>query len=203
VRDSLSLGEKIDALVDDLPPGSVTLAEIRDLVGAEGLLVLSAFLTLVFLVPVSIPGVSTVFGAAILLVGTSRLLGLRLWLPRSIANRDLPSENLKAALRKGSRWVHRLERVGRPHRMARLVSVPGARVLNDAGLVLGAALLMLPFGLIPFSNTLPALALLFLCIGLLQSDGLFILYGHLMNVATILYFAVLLLGGGYVVLRLF
>lgn len=191
-----SLGEKIEGLIADLPAGGVTLAAIRDLVGAEGLLVLSSFLTLVFLVPVSIPGVSTVFGAAILLIGTSRLFGRHLWLPGSLATRVLPSEKLQAALRKGARWIHKLERVSRPHRMTRLVSTPGARAINDAAIVLGAILLMAPFGLIPFSNTLPALALLLLCIGLLQSDGLFILYGHLMNVATIVYFAVLLLGGG-------
>jgi hypothetical protein len=54
---------------------------------------------------------------------------------------------------------------------------------------------MAPFGLIPFSNTLPALALLFLAIGLLQRDGLCILFGHLANLATIIYFIVLLVGG--------
>lgn len=55
---------------------------------------------------------------------------------------------------------------------------------------------MAPFGLIPFSNTLPGLALLFFAIGLLQSDGRYILYGHLLNVVTVVSFAVLILGGG-------
>ena len=39
------------------------------------------FAAIFFLIPVSIPGVSTVFGAAILLVGVSRLSGRQLWLP--------------------------------------------------------------------------------------------------------------------------
>ena len=93
-------------------------------------------------------------------------------------------------------WFHRLERISRPHR-GRWLSAPGPlAVVNDLAFILGAVLLMLPFGLIPFSNTLPAIALLLLAIGFLQRDGVCIALGHLANVATILYFALLLSGGG-------
>ena len=70
---------------------------------------------------------------------------------------------------------------------------------NNGALIIGALLLMAPLGLIPFTNTLPALALLFLAIGLLQRDGLCILIGHFLNLATILKFAVLILGGSEVI----
>jgi hypothetical protein len=58
---------------------------------------------------------------------------------------------------------------------------------------------MAPFGLIPFSNTLPALALLLLAIGFLQRDGVCILLGHLVNVATIIYFGFLIAGGSVLI----
>jgi hypothetical protein len=62
---------------------------------------------------------------------------------------------------------------------------------------------MMPFGLIPFSNTFPAVALLFLAIGLLQRDGVSVLLGHISNVVTILYFTLLIGGGGLAVRELF
>ncbi len=191
-----SLVDKLSAVTGNLPPDGVTLAEIRDLVGQDGLLLLTAFLTIVFMVPVSIPGVSTVFGAAILLIGISRLLGRNLWLPERIAHRVLPAEKLRAGLNQGSKWLHRLERVSRPHRLSWFVSNGVMDTVSSCALITGAVLLMAPFGLIPFSNTLPALALLFLAIGLLQRDGLCILFGHVANLATIIYFIVLMLGGG-------
>ena len=191
-----SFGEKLRAVIAALPEANVTLAEIRDLVGQEGLLLLTAFLTLVFMVPVSIPGVSTVFGGAILLIGISRLMGRNLWLPGFIIRRVLPAGSVRAALEKGSKWLHRLERVSRPRRLSWIASAGLMDMLSNAAIVLGAVLLMAPFGLIPFSNTLPALALLFLSIGLLQRDGLFVLLGHLSNLVTIVYFSFLLLGGG-------
>jgi hypothetical protein len=191
-----SLGEKLQAIIDKLPPEGVTLAEIRDLVGRDGLLILTAFLTLVFMVPVSIPGVSTVFGAAILLIGISRLLNRNLWLPKSFEKRVVSSDKLRAGLGRGLIWFRRLERVSRSHRMNWLASDGLMDVLNNLALILGAVLLMAPFGLIPLSNTLPALALLLLAIGLLQRDGVCILLGYLVNVATIIYFTLLIAGGG-------
>jgi hypothetical protein len=190
-----SIGEKLRVLIVNLPSSGVTLAEIRDSVGQDGLLLLTVFLTIVFMVPVSIPGVSTVFGAVILLIGISRLLGRNLWLPKRIARRMFPGDKLRAVLNRGSVWLHRLERVSRPHRLNWLASTGLMDILNNCALIMGAILLMAPFGLIPFSNTLPALALLFLAIGLLQRDGLCILFGHIANLATIIYFAILIVGG--------
>ncbi|NOU36782.1 MAG: exopolysaccharide biosynthesis protein [Kiritimatiellaceae bacterium] len=198
-----SLGEKLQVIIGNLPSGGVTLAEIRDLVGQDGLLLLTAFLTLIFMVPVSIPGVSTVFGAAILLIGVCRLLGRNLWIPKRIAQRVLPSDKLRAGLNQGSVWVHRLERISRPHRLKWLTSAGVTDTINNCSLIAGAVLLMAPFGLIPFSNTLPALALLFFAIGLLQRDGLCILLGHLSNIVTVIYFVILVVGGSAAIRELF
>ncbi len=199
-----SLEEKIKTVIGSLPSqGGVTLAEIRDLFGQDGLLLFAAFLTIVFMVPVSIPGVSTVFGGAILLIGISRLFDRNLWLPRRLAQRMLPADRLRTVLSRGSTWLHRLERVSRPHRLSWLTSAGLTSSVNNCALIAGAVLLMAPFGLVPFSNTLPALALLFLAIGLLQRDGLFILYGHLVNIATVIYFAVLIAGGSAALLKVF
>lgn len=52
--------------MDALPSEGVGVADIRDVFGQEGLMLLTAFLTIPFMIPVSIPGASTVFGAVIL-----------------------------------------------------------------------------------------------------------------------------------------
>jgi hypothetical protein len=190
-----SLGEKLNVMINNLPTSGVSLAEIRDIVGQDGLLVLIAFLAIVFIVPVSIPGVSTVFGAAILMIGTSRILGCNLWLPKCIAQRVLPTEKLRVGINQSSIWLHRLERLSRPHRLNWLTSTWLTEILNNCALIIASLLLMAPFGLIPFSNTLPAIALLFLAIGLLQHDGLCILFGHLANLCAFIYFISIMVGG--------
>lgn len=201
--DGQSLGAQIAGMIARLPPDHVTLGELLDLFGDEGLLLLCILLTLVFLIPVSIPGVSTVFGAAILLVGVSRLLSRQLWLPSRVRDRRLPSDRLRPGLTAGLRWVQRMERLSRPHRLPALVDGRTQDVVNNLAFILAALLLMAPFGFVPFSNTLPALALLAYAIGFIQRDGGAVLLGHLANIGTMVYFAVLIGGGGLVAQELF
>jgi len=190
------ISQRLRSLVRALPPTGITLSELIHRVGNDGLLILAALLTLVFLIPISIPGVSTVFGAAILLIGISRLLRRELWIPARLKHRTIGTKKLRPVLRKALPLLHKLERVSRPNRIAWLVAGGPVERMNDASLILGAVLLMMPFGLIPFSNTFPAVALLFLAIGLLQRDGVCVLLGYISNVLTIVYFGALIGGGG-------
>ncbi len=84
-----SLGQQLADIIERLPPDALSLGELLDVFSDEGLLLLTILLTLVFLIPVSIPGVSTVFGAAILLVGVSRLINRPLWLPQRVKHKAL------------------------------------------------------------------------------------------------------------------
>jgi hypothetical protein len=175
----------------------VTLAEIMDIVGADSLMLLTIFLSLVFLVPVSIPGVSTVFGTGILLIGITRLFNRKLWLPKRIADRKLSAQKLRDGFARALVWFHKLEKISRSHRLPKLASGRFVTVLNNLSFILAAVLLMAPFGFVPFSNTLPAIALIFLAVGMMQRDGGSILLGYVSNLATIIYFTFLIAGGGY------
>lgn len=198
-----SLGEQLAGIIDSLPADAMTLQELLDVFSDEGLLLLTILLTLIFLIPVSIPGVSTVFGAAILLVGISRLIGRPLWLPARLRGKALPADKLRPGLTSGLRWVRRLEKISRPHRVRALVQGRPVEMLNNLAFILAALLLMAPFGFVPFSNTLPALALLLYAIGFIQRDGVAVLLGHLSNIGTIVYFGVLIGGGGLAARELF
>jgi hypothetical protein len=191
-----SLSEKLGIIIEKLPPTGVTLHDLMHLVGQDGLMILTALLSLVFIIPVSIPGVSTVFGAAILLISTSRLFRCNPWLPKSLQSRVISTEKLLPVFQKSLRWLHRLERVVRPHRLGWLTSGGLIGIFNNCSLILGAVLLMAPFGLIPFSNTLPAVAILCLSVGIVLRDGVCILLGYLGNLSSIIYFGALIGGGG-------
>ena len=198
-----TLGEQLASIIENLPEDALTLGELLDVFGEDGLLLLTILLTLVFLIPVSIPGVSTVFGAAILLVGVSRLIGRPLWLPGRLKDKALPADKLRPGLTRGMSWVRRLEKISQPHRLRVFVEGRLQGLTNNLAFILAALLLMAPFGFIPFSNTLPGLALLFYAVGLIQRDGGAMLLGHLANLATIIYFVILIGGGGVAVRELF
>lgn len=191
-----SADEKFETILREMPAGEISLQEILEIFEDDGLLLFSIFLALIFLVPVSIPGVSTAFGSAILLIGVARLFNRHLWLPKKISARTVAAEKLAHSLKKALPWLHRLGQISRPHRLALFTLHPVLHLANKLAFVLAAVLLMAPFGLIPFSNTLPAVALIFLAFGEMEKDGVSILLGHLVNLATIVYFGFLVTGGG-------
>jgi len=65
--------------------------------------------------------------------------------------------------------------------------------VNGIVLTVAGALLILPLSLIPFSNTIPAVAIMLLAMGMLQRDGYFVLGGYLFTVFTFIYFGLLVL----------
>jgi hypothetical protein len=185
--------DRILETIDRLPKDQVSVSDVLAMIGREGLLSVCILFTLPFMVPVSIPGVSTAFGAAILVLGIALLRKKPPVLPGRLGAKRLPSEKLAAAMRGGVKALIRIEKIAKP-RLAILVTGPGASRVSGLGLVLGALLLMAPFGFVPFSNTLPGLAVLLLALGILETDGVCVLLGHVVNLLTIVYFAILIAG---------
>jgi hypothetical protein len=194
-----TLSETLNQTASSLTSEKVTVKQLMELVGEQGLLFFCMILTIPFLVPVSIPGVSTVFGAVIILISIGITLNRLPWLPSRIMQREFATSSLAPALQKGSEMFKRMDRWVRP-RLSFLTDGAAINRINGLALLLGGILLIFPFGFIPFSNTFPGWAILFLAVGMLQRDGLFILIGYILLVVTILYFggliAAALLAGG-------
>lgn len=185
-----SLGETLRETSAAITQEKISLKQLLELIGEQGLLVFCMFLTVPFLLPVSIPGVSTVFGLVIGLIGVGVALNRVPWLPSQLMNRTIERVHLIPALEKGAVLFGRLDKLIRP-RMLALTHGATINRMNGFLLVGCALLLMAPFGLIPFSNTLPAFAILFLAAGMLQRDGLFVLLGYVTMTATVIYFSAL------------
>ncbi|MDR7029512.1 exopolysaccharide biosynthesis protein [Rhizobium rosettiformans] len=181
-------------VIDSMHDEHVTLRQILERMGESGLLLLCGLLSLPFLVPVSIPGVSTVFGAGIVLIGIAITFNRFPWLPEKVADRKLERARLVPVLERGLKVLRKVDRFVRP----RLPGLTAGAVVNRInGLVLTAAgvLLMMPLSFIPFSNTLPGVAILLLSTGISQRDGMVVAMGHLMVVLTLVYFSALAYAG--------
>lgn len=189
----LSASEVIARLLGQMDKSSFSVRELMEMVGEKGLLMVCALMTLPFLFPVSIPGVSTVFGLAILLIALSISTGRLPWMPAFVADRQLDADKLKPVLQRGVVLLKKLDRVLRPQRL-RLLTAGGMNHVNGLAIMFAAALLMLPLGLVPFSNTMPGVAILLLALGVSQRDGLLVLGGYLMIAGTLVYFSILAWG---------
>lgn len=165
---------------------SVTVADLLELVGEQGLLLFCAFLAVPFLLPVAIPGASTVFGLLMLLIGVAVAIDSLPLMPKRLLNHSLSSRHVVPALQKGAEVFRRFEKLIRPRWLA-ITSGSVANFFNGGMIAFAALVLMVPLPLVPFTNTIPALAIVLLCIGMVERDGIVIVLGYLATIAATLY----------------
>ncbi|MBY9066287.1 exopolysaccharide biosynthesis protein [Hyphomonas sp. WL0036] len=185
-----SLSETLRQTLAEIDTPKITLRHLFDLIGEQGLLFLCAMLAIPFLLPISIPGLSSIFGPAIILIAAGITANRLPWLPKRLMRKELDAEKIKQTLSRGLGLVGRIERFIRP-RFKGLTAAGIPSRINGAALIFAAILLMAPFGLIPFSNTLPAFAILLMSIGMTQRDGLVVIVSYLLIVATLIYLGIL------------
>ena len=160
---------------------ALTLAELKHALEGRGSAMLLILLALPFCF-VAIPGLSMPFGIAISLIGACLVVGREPWLPRFIMNRRLSSTRSDQLLVGATKVARQLEKFVRP-RLSFLHAGPGMLRLIGLGIVIAGVGLMLPLP-IPFSNSIPAWAVVLLAVGMMEKDGLCVLLGHLTAMAT-------------------
>lgn len=170
-----AVGKPLSVVLFELAHGAQRdRISVGDLLGELGDRAIGALL-FVFAVPNILPvppGVSTILGTPLMFLSIQLMLGYQPWLPQFIARRSLDRTDFEALVRRVIPWLARAERLLRPRYS--LMSIPPME--NVIGLIclLLAVVLALP---VPLGNTLPALAISVLALGVLERDGLWVAAG--------------------------
>jgi hypothetical protein len=133
-------------------------------------------LGLPFCLPIPLPGLSVVFGIVLVFVGLRIGFGHRPWLPGWLLDRPLKQESLLGLARGLALFEKRTNKLLRP-RLLILCRDPRIHRLNGILVALMGALLALPLP-IPFTNIPAAIPILMLGLGMLEDDGLFVVFGY-------------------------
>jgi len=171
----------------------LTLGEAFGSFGESGFVFVCVVQALPFLQPVSLGPVSTALGVSLAVLGWQMARGRPApWLPARVAAwapGPAAWRRLFAVATKVLGFCRRFTR----RRLTAWVSGPRGR--RAGGLVISAAgvLISLPLAGIPFTNMLPALAVVFVALGELEEDGLMLVAALATLAVTLLYFAALAL----------
>jgi hypothetical protein len=183
------LSEELDLILREFEVEVVTLREVIAVLHGRGYVLLVMLLALPFCTPVPLPGLSTPLGLVIALIGVRLALGEKPWLPARLLDTPLPPATFRRVFALTRKLVLGFEKLLRP----RLLWVTGTawrEQLHAIPIVINALLLLLPLP-VPFSNVIPAWAVLLLAAGLLERDGAFILAGYVSTVLAVAFFAVI------------
>jgi hypothetical protein len=164
----------------------ITLRDLLTLLGEQGLLVFCGILAVPFLLPVTVPGLTTVFGIPMLLIGFAVMVSRVPWLPDRMLSHRIDAGTARQMLAKVRGWALRFEHLVRP----RALALSGGAIINFVNgglLMLAVVLLMAPLPLIPLVNTFPAVAIVLLCFGMAERDGIVIALGWLATLVSAAY----------------
>ena len=190
----ISLVQALQGILTHANGGPLTLREVVDVVGERGLALVVLVLTIPFLLPVPTMGLSAPAGAAVVIYGFSVMLRLKPWLPGYLARRQISNSTLEHTVSFAARISRKVEKLMRPR--LKFMLWPGVNILIGLSLIFSGIFLALPIPL-PFANAIPALAIVLLLCGVMERDGVFVIAGQIVAVATFAIFAV----GIYLIIR--
>lgn len=170
----------------------LSLGEVFNDVGEASYSFIAIVLTLPFIQPISLGPLSTIGGLTFAALGVQLYRGHRApLLPQKLKQMVLGAKTWDALIAACLKIMGWCKKFTRPRYQSWVSGRKGQRVAGMT-MVIAGLLLAIPFFGIPFNNTLPALAIFFICVGELEQDGMmvFIAFGWL--VLTVIYFVFIL-----------
>ncbi len=166
---------------DSLTGERVSLGDVLGVMRDRAFGVLMILLAAPNLLPVAIPGISTILGTPLVILAVQMMIGCnRPWLPSWLTGRSLARRDFQMVVRRLVPPLRRVERLLQP-RLALLVSPAVERAMGALCLVL-AVVMVLP---IPFGNSLPGLAIAVIALGLIERDGVAVLIGAVLSLVAL------------------
>lgn len=168
----------------------VTLNSLLERTAGRGFYLVVILLALPFVVPVSIPGVSTVLGLSVALLSFKLAWGAKPRLPKLMGDRRLAPRFYRKVLRGSLRVLRFVEKFARPRRTPWMTLRP-VRCANALLMTCMALLLAMPFPpLPPLTNALPCYCIILLAASMMEEDGVLIWFAYALCLGTVAYLAV-------------
>lgn len=188
----LTLSQELARMVEQASPDQpLTLNVLLLSTKGRGLFLVVILLSLPFITPIPLPGVSTVLGLVIGVLAVRLALGLPPRLPKALGERSLEGGFSRKVFSGSVKMLRVIEKLAKPRRSTWL-AWRAVRFANAALMALMACLLMLPFPPFPpFTNSLPAYSVILLAASMMEEDGALIWAGYAVSVGTIVYLAMI------------
>ena len=192
VKSTVSLKEIILDIEKKSEPNGLTLKQLIDLFQNRSHPLIILFLSLPFVQPLPLFGLSSILGGIIFLSGLFMILKVKPWVPKRFHDKVIQKNLLQSCTSTLIKVLKRTEKLIKPRLIFLSTSTP-AKIFNGLLIMLFAFLLALPLP-IPFTNSVPAYFLIMNAIGNLEEDGFLILLSYAVAIAGVVFFYTLGLG---------
>lgn len=183
VHDLTSLLDALESKTTGDASANVSIREILELIGRRAYGPLLLIVGLISISPATIiPGATWAFATLTLIIAIQLLFHRKTpWLPRSALDMKLSEQKLGAFVRASRPTAKFIDKIVRP-RLQFLAQAPGIWII--ALLIMAAALITYPLGLIPVLPLIPGVAIVLFGLGLTVRDGILLSLGAIVMAAA-------------------
>ncbi len=184
------LSEKLAQMLEqNSSSAGVSLNHLLEKTDGRGFYLVVILLALPFIIPMAIPGVSTVLGLSVSLLSFKLAFGVQPRLPKIMGDRTLSPDYQRKVIKGSVKIVRIVEKFARPRRTP-WMTTRIARSFNALLMTLMGLLLALPFPPFPpLTNALPCYCIILLAASMMEEDGVMIWFAYLLSLGTVVYLA--------------
>lgn len=164
----------------------VSILDIESVLSDRGAAALLLILALPLISPIPLPGASVAIGLFMLTLAYAIVRHKPPALPKFLLSKQIEYQTLVKIVHASCKVLVFLEKFLR----IRLSFMTNGWLRYAAGFSLASSAVALALPLppvVPFTNGIPAFAIIFLALGFLEDDGLFIIIGHIIAILTWVY----------------
>lgn len=184
-----SLKDSLKVFLDQLDDQDVDVRTLIQAFGGRGYPALLVVIGVPFCFPLQIPGFSTPFGLLLAYMGLRIAFGKKIHCP-DFVNRKISNSSCRKILDWTIYLLGKTEKFVKP-RLSILSTNPYLHMLHGVIIFFLGLTLALPLP-IPLTNILVAAPIVFLGLGLLEDDGIFVILGYLFSFLAIGFFGSIL-----------
>lgn len=188
----LSLRQTVLTLQQNIQPDGMPIGQIFDTFGSRSHAFLVLFLSVPFVQPVPMLGLSSPLGFIICILGLLIIANKSPWLPKRFKQKKISHDVMQSCCKWLARILLKTEHLIKP-RYASWINYRITRVWDGFLIALFGFLLALPLP-IPFSNMIPGIFLVLNAVGWLEKDGLTVIVSYAVALFGIGFF--IGIGGG-------
>ncbi len=175
------MSKKLIAALDRVKSDNkITFGELADELRGDALMIISLMCILPFMQPIPIPGISSVLGLIIVLQAIALITTGKPLLTEKLKRVEIDPRKFEIIYKAAKRFSAITNKLATYPLPSIVLSRPN-KIITGIWLILMSGFLALPLP-IPFSNFIPAIAIFFLCLGILEEDLILSICGQMFSV---------------------
>tara|TARA_Y100001935_G_C17289190_1_gene502232 strand:+ start:794 stop:1453 length:660 start_codon:yes stop_codon:yes gene_type:complete len=188
----LSFSKDLRLIMDANPGKNINIASILQGLDYRSHGIIVMILSLPFVIPMPIMGLSTLFGSVMMISAISIMSGLSPWIPKKWRGKTVPRETMESLILKSEKVATKIERFVKPRFLLFSKSWIWIRI-HGLMILVAAFILALPSP--PGGNVLPGAATFVLALGLVEEDGIVLILGYLLTALNVILLTLILVYG--------